>query len=304
MPVMSVEQSTVRIRGKAVCVPSACIQGRDVITRGRWFKIATVRSEELVEGDTVNDLESFLLELKKCGLKGDLFSFAQRIPETVPKYKYKTEWENAAAIPITTFGEWWKKRAEYSIRKAVNRAEKLGVVVREMEFSDDLVVAICQIYNEIPVRQGRKFWHYGKDFQTVRTELGDYLDRSVFLGAYYQDSLIGFMKVTWVGSTGTITQILSMREHFDRRPNNALIAKALKVCEAKGMTHFIYGNYVYYDPNSTLTEFKRRHGFEPVALPRYFIPLTVKGRLILKLGFHRDLAEIIPCLCWGMTKSP
>ena len=39
------------------------------------------------------------------------------------------EWENAAAIPITNFSHWWKECTEYSIRKAVNRAKKLGVTV-------------------------------------------------------------------------------------------------------------------------------------------------------------------------------
>ena len=71
-----------------------------------------------------------------------------------------------------------------------------------------------------------------------------------------------------------------MKRHFDKRPNNALIAKAVEICATEGKSHFIYGSYVYYDPNSSLTEFKRRNGFEPVALPRYFIPLTLKGKLL------------------------
>lgn len=92
------------------------------------------------------------------------------------------------------------------------------MVTRVAEFNDEFVEATCPIYNEIPVRQGKAFWHYGKDFQTIKRELGTYLERSVFIGAYYQDELVGFMKITWVGTTGTITQILSMKRHFDKRP--------------------------------------------------------------------------------------
>ena len=33
--------------------------------------------------------------------------------------------------------------------------------------------------------QGRKFWHYGKDLNTVKRENGTYLDRCEILGAYY-----------------------------------------------------------------------------------------------------------------------
>jgi hypothetical protein len=51
---------------------------------------------------------------------------------------------------------------------------------------------------------------------------------------------------------------------------------------------------VYYGVDSTLTEFKRRNGFEQVLLPQYYIPLTFKGKIALKLGLHRGLAGNIP----------
>ncbi len=291
---MDIANTEIRVKGKALLVPSVQIDGRTVITTGKWLKVAAVRHEDLVEGDTVADPDSFVSQLKKSGLKADLFTFAQRLPDSIPRYSYHREWENAAAIPITNFSHWWKECTEYSIRKAVNRAKKLGVVARVAEFNDEFVEATCPIYNEIPVRQGKAFWHYGKDFQTIKHELATYLERSIFIGAYYQDELIGFMKITWVGTTGTITQILSAKRHFDKRPNNALIAKAVEICEVEGKSHFIYGSFVYYDPNSSLTEFKQRNGFEPVLLPRYYIPLTFKGRIALKLGLHRGIAANTP----------
>jgi hypothetical protein len=282
------------IKGKRVVVQSAQIEERTVVATGKWLKVAAVRHEELVEGNTIADLDSFLSQLKRSGLRTDLFTFAQRIPDLAPRYGYQTEWENAAAIPITNFSHWWKESAEYSIRKAVNRAKKLGVVTRVAEFDDKFVEATCPIYNEIPVRQGKAFWHYGKDFESIKHSLATYLERSIFIGAYYEDELIGFVKITWVGPTGTITQILSMKKYFDKRPNNALIAKAIEICEAKGKSHFIYGSFVYYDPDSSLTEFKRRNGFQTVQLPRYYIPLTFKGRVALKLRLHNGIAANAP----------
>jgi hypothetical protein len=87
---------------------------------------------------------------------------------------------------------------------------------------------------------------------------------------------------------------LSAKQHFDKRPNNALIAKAVEICELQRMSHLIYGSFVYYNPDSPLTEFKRRSGFEAVPLPRYYIPLTVKGKIALKLGLHRGVAGNVP----------
>jgi len=293
-PSHAVGESEVRVKGKALTAPTAEIDGRTVFTTGKWLRIASVCDEELVEGDTVSDPESFISRLKVSGLRADLFTFAQRLPDTAPKHSYHTEWENAAAIPITTYSEWWKERTEYSIRKGVNRAKKLGVVVKPVEFDDALLEDICSIYNESPVRQGKAFWHYRKDQLTVKRALATYLERSVFLGAYSQDELIGFMKITHVGPAVVITQILSAKRHFDKRPNNALIAKAIELCELWGRSYFVYGSFVYYDADSTLTEFKRRNGFEAVPLPRYYVPLTLKGRIALRLRLHRGLAGNIP----------
>jgi hypothetical protein len=290
----SIGGSELEIKGRRVVVPSTEIDERNVVTTGKWLKVAAVRHEELVEGPVLANPESFILKLKRSGLKADILTFAQKLPETTPMYTYFKEWENVAAIPVTTYDRWLKESAEYSIRKAINKAKKLGVVAKVVEFSDEFVKATCPIYNETSVRQGKTFWHYGKAFETIKSSLETYVDRSTFIGAYLQDELIGFMKITWVETTGTITQILSMKQHFDKRPNNALLAKAVEICAAEGKSHFIYGSYVYYDPNSSLTEFKRRNGFEPVALPRYFIPLTPKGKLSLALGLHRGIAANTP----------
>ena len=57
----------------------------------------------------------------------------------------------------------------------------------------------------------------------------------------------------------------------------------------------IYGQYIYdKKADSPVTEFKRRNGFEQVLLPRYYIPLTVKGRLVLALRLHRGLKALLP----------
>ena len=283
----------IRVKGKAISVPSVEIEGRTVVVTGHRLKIASIQDEDLITGDSVLHPEDFIRELRKSGLKADLFTFAQRIPDVEPKHRYRIEWENAAAAPTSSYAQWWSSVSQ-AVRKNVNRSRKAGVTVEIVEFSDRLLDAIRDIYDETPFRQGKLFWHYKKDRELVKRALATYLDRSAFLGAYYQGELIGFMKITWVGPTGYITQILSMTRHFDKNPNNVMIAKAIELCEAKGLSHFLYGQFVYYDPDSSLTEFKRRNGFESVSLPRYYVPLGVKGKLALALRLHRGLAANTP----------
>jgi hypothetical protein len=86
-----------------------------------------------------------------------------------------------------------------------------------------------------------------------------------------------------------------MNAHYDKRPMNALIAKAVEFCEREGITHFIYGQFVYGNKHqSSLLEFKRRNGFEQINFPRYYVPLTVKGEAFIRLKLYKGLGGLLP----------
>jgi hypothetical protein len=46
--------------------------------------------------------------------------------------------------------------------------------------------------------------------------------------------------------------------------------------------------------DDSLAEFKRRCGFEKVSVPRYYVPLSWKGALVLKAGAHRGWKAMLP----------
>ena len=289
------ELEEIRISGKTLYVPSTEICGRTIIVTGKWIRTAQVKDEELVEGVPVEDPESFITKLKESELKADVFTFAQRPPEITPKYDYRFEWDNWAAVPTTCFKEWWENRLPQESRKNVRRAAKRGVVVRVVPFDDDLVKGIHKIYNETPIRQGKHFWHFGKDFDTVKRQIGNYLERSEFIGAFFNEELIGFIKVIYVDRIAVLVQILSKNEHHDKRPMNALLAHTVELCERKAISFLIYGKYTYGTKrSSSLTEFKRRNGFDEVRFPRYFVPLNTKGQFAIRSGLHLEVADLIP----------
>jgi len=291
---MDTDQPGLGVSEKTISAPRIQIDDRTVSATGKWIKIAAVVDEELVEGETVADPELFVQRLKSSGLKADVFTFAQKLPGVSPRYTYQLEWDNQAVISITSFSDWWERRVEPSVRRAVRKATKVGVTTKLVQFDDAFVKGIVDIYNESPIRQGRAFWHYQKDFDTVRRENSTYLESSAFIGAYYGDELIGFVRMVYVDKVANIIQVLSKMKHFDKRPTNAMIAKAVEICEERGLSHLVYCAYVYNDPKSSLTEFKRRNGFEQVLVPRYYIPLTLKGRSALKLKLHRGFVERLP----------
>jgi len=289
-----IDRTEIRIRGISLQVPSVHIDGRTVITEGKWLKTAIIHDEELVEGESVANPESFLSQLKSLRLSADIFTFAQKLPDTAPKHGYFVEYDNFAVIPITTYEEWFKKQIESSVQRAIRKAAKSGITIRCVEFDDDFLNGIVSINNETPMRQGKAFWHYQKSADAVKHEHLTYPERNVFLGAYLEGELIGYVRMVYVDKVASILQLLTMVKHYDKRPANALIAKAVEVCEQSGMNYLMYCNYVYKDPESSLTEFKRRTGFEQALLPRYFVPLTLKGKIALRLGIHRGLIHRIP----------
>ena len=285
----------VRSAGKAFYVPSVVICGRTVVVTGKRIRMAQVKDEETVEGVTVAVPETFIAKLKESELKADVFTFTQRPPEITPKYDYHLEWENWAVAPTKSFDEWWENRLPQETRKNVRRAAKRGVVVKIVPLDDDFVRGVHRIYNETPVRGGRFFWHFGKDVETIRRGLTTYLNRSDFIGAYWNDELIGFIKIVYVDDIANLIHIISMNEHYDKRPMNALIAKAVELCQEKEISQLVYGRFIYgNNRQSSFVEFKRRNGFEQVNFPRYYVPLSLRGKVFVNLRLYRGLNGLIP----------
>lgn len=270
------------------------IGGRDIKVGGRLIRTARLEADKY---EFLNDPAALLDAIKKSGRRIDLFTFMQKLSETSPKYSYPMEWDNLAAVPVSTFDEWFTKQISGKTRNMVRRAEKKGVVVRETPFDDELVRGIWEIYNEVPMRQGKPFAHYGKDVATVHHMSATFPDRSVFIGAYANDRLIGFAKLVndEDREQAALMHIVSMVEHRDSSPTNALIAQAVRSCADRGFRHLVYSNFSYgKKQRDSLSDFKENNGFLRIELPRYYVPLTVAGRMALRMGIHHGVMELVP----------
>ena len=278
--------------GKRISASSTSFGHNVVITRG-FIRSAAIQDEEWIEGELFAEPEAFIRDLRG-NPAADIFTFSRPVPHSEPCYPFHFEWDNVAVVRLSEFAHWWKSLPQET-RKNVRRSQRRGVTTSRVNFDDQLVHGIIKIYNETPIRQGRKFWHYGKSFEQVKTGNATYLDRSEFIGAFFNGELIGFIKLVMVNNVARIMQIVSMEAHTDKRPTNALLAKAVEICCEKRATHLIYGKYVYGKKESSpITEFKRRNGFERLNFPRYYIPLTGVGAIAIRCSLHRGLAQIVP----------
>jgi hypothetical protein len=86
-----------------------------------------------------------------------------------------------------------------------------------------------------------------------------------------------------------------MARHMDKAPSNALVAAAVRSCAERGIPYLVYSQFSYgKKQRDSLSDFKQHNGFQRIEVPRYHVPLTVTGRIALRLGLHRRFAEQIP----------
>jgi hypothetical protein len=278
--------STAVIRTEGITLRSLEPADRLIIS-GRVVRIAQPHSEPFYP---LEDPELFLKSFRPTDVPADLFTFAQRVSEPMPRFSYCRHLDTEAVLEVETFEKWWKQTVNDKTRNMVRKAGKKGVSIEVADYTDDLVHGIKRIYDECPVRQGKKSRHYGKNFEQIRTEHATFLDRSEFIAAHFEGRLIGFAKVVFESDFASIMNLIALIGERDKAPTNALLAKVVERCASRGINLLHYGVW----SRRGFGDFKLHHGFKCRHIPRYYIPLTTKGDFALRLGLHRPLTARLP----------
>jgi hypothetical protein len=269
------------------------LEDRNVFVRGRLCRVAEVEGEGY---KFLADPSAAIAVIKGCRC-ADVFTFLQEPTESSPRYTFPFEWDNLAVLHLSTFDRWWMEQLGFKARNKAKQAEKKGIVIREVPFDDSLARGVWEIYNEAPVRQGRRFPHYGKSFEAVRAMSATFPESSIFIGGFDGDKLIGFIKLTMndPGTQAGLMHILSLISYRDKAPTNGLLVQAVRSCTERGIERLVYANFAYgKKAKSSLSDFKERNGFQRVDVPRYYVPLTPWGAVAMRLGLHHRLAEQMP----------
>lgn len=257
----------------------------DFAIEGRLLKRARLKDEYYVPA---GDPAGFLGALKAGNV--DIVTFVQELHDCTPAHRFAMQPDHLAVLRLSTYQHWFDKQIKFKPRNRLRKAWKSGIETRVLPFDDELLAGIMNIYNESPLRQGKRNYHYGKDFATVKREHATFLDRSEFIGAYLGSEMIGFAKVTHGPQYSIIMNIVAKVAHRDKAPMNALIAKSVELVAARGVALLNYGVW----GRRGLNEFKVVNAFECITVPRYFVALTLKGEVAIKLGLHRSLKQRLP----------
>jgi hypothetical protein len=262
------------------------IADKEISISGKFFRVARLRHEwcEFLEKPS-----SLVEKMKDQRPAVDLFTFLQEAHLPQPEFPFHRETVSASLLTLKCFDDWWKE-LHFKARNKARKAQKTGVELREVALDDDFVRGVEKIYNESPLRQGRKFTHYGKDLTTIRNDLGSFPEKTIFIGAYFNGELIGFMKLFEGNGILRIIHIIATFAHRDKCVMDALIAQAAKICDEKRISYLHYGDWA----SRGLGVFRIKYNFQRHDCPRYFVPLTPRGKFMLNYQLHRPLRERLP----------
>lgn len=285
----------IRVKGNDVDVSSLELGVTRLVCTGLFLRHATLFDEELVETPMWPSVDQVRAAIALTRTRADLFSFARPFEaESEERLSVHQEPDNLAVLSTRSYDDWWVGLARQT-RRNVKIAAERGVVTRVVELDDTLAEGIKRIYDETPLRQGRRFWHYRRSVERVREINATYPERSRFIGAYFEGELIGILKYVSVDRVAVLIQFLAMQAHRDKRAIFALLRHAVELCREQGIEDLVYGKYDYgVDQDSTLSEFKRRTGFVEHKFVRHYVPLTLFGRLALATGLHKSWHHVLP----------
>jgi hypothetical protein len=263
------------------------VDNREFFSTGMLIKICG-----LVNGwyENVEEPEKLIEIIKNSQKRNHIFTFYQRVPNTLPRYKYYMDLYPVSVIKVSSYENWFKNCIGRKTRQAIKTSEKKGIKIKVVAFDEKYIKGISDIYNETPIRAGKKFPHYRDSIDKVKTENATFFDRSVYLGAYYGDELVGFSRIIIEDEFIDIVQLLSKTAHRDKCINNALLSKIVEICSKSKVNYIAYGDY----DSSSLGNFKRHNGFIRMDLPRYYIPLNSVGIIAIKLKLHRRVSDWLP----------
>jgi hypothetical protein len=94
------------------------ICGKQALVEGKLVRVARLDAEGY---DFFDDPELALEAIRKSGAGADLFTFTQKLSDTSPKYSYPMEWDNFAALRVTTFDDWMTKQIDFKARNKASR---------------------------------------------------------------------------------------------------------------------------------------------------------------------------------------
>lgn len=268
----------------------------EIIIEGKFPKFVKLRNEWF---EIPAEPEKFISDINEQGIKADILTFRQLVPDTQPKYDYYYVMDPLAVITVSTYEEWFRNQVKSSVRSNIRKSVNRGVEMRVEKFNDDLINGIVKLVNDSRIRQDRKYTYFGYNFDQIKETFAPGSYYCEYIGAYYENELIGFVKLLFAGQCSHNFGMISKVEHRDKAPQYALISKSIERTALRNTPYLLYGQWV----DGGLGQFKKHLGCQLIEVPKYYVPLSAKGNLVIKLNLQHGLRHFLPRKISNRLKS-
>src|ERR1700761_1810977 len=111
----------ISVLGKWVEAPALRVNDQTIIVRGKWIKMAALHNEDWIEDELLDPTGcAAMLKKNSAQIRADILCFSQKVPETVPRYRFAMETRSIAVAEVARFKAWWEKLPQET-RKNVRR---------------------------------------------------------------------------------------------------------------------------------------------------------------------------------------
>jgi hypothetical protein len=115
----------------------------------------------------------------------------------------------------------------------MSREDRCLVQVKKID--ENLIRDLRDLNNNVPIRRGKRFTHYGKTLTSRHFLIG----ATIFVHLY-DNELIGVIKLIYLADKASILTFLPKASHHDERPANTLMAKAVDVRIERNISQLIW----------------------------------------------------------------
>ena len=192
----------------------------------------------------------------------------QKIRDRQPELSYPMEWDNLAAVPVSTFDHWWTKQIDNKTRNMSDVQKRKASPLERWSSTTRWCGAFRRFTTNRPSARANRSGTIKKACRCCPQGANEtFVDRSTFITASLGDRVIGFAKLVpdEDHQQAALMQILSMVSHRDKSPTNALIAQAVRSCAERGIPYLVYASFAYDNKlRDSLSDFKQHNGFQRI----------------------------------------
>ena len=192
----------------------------------------------------------------------------------------------ARILPLMReFSYIWTNKFNKKARNLVKKFKKSNGIVKVLDRPLDYINEIMEVNLSAPIRQGRpmppSYTNREIVIKSLEASLKEKKGHLKVYGAFIHDKLVAYSYVVEHNGYAYISRFLTHTKYFKYAVSNGLISAIIEDLCNRNIEVVQYGYWSRH--HKGVNHFLKQHGFERGKVEAYYIPLSRKGRLALRI---------------------